>query len=631
MKHRRLNHRAVAKIRAAWLAFALAMVAPSWAAAGFDGVTLAASPGTGPGQIRLDWIGGDPIFSIYRSSLKGSVVAPGNFVGESNGHTFSDTPGTGNIFYYVVTSPCVYNPPEICDGIDNDCDGITDNPGSEASCNLPNAVPACSRGRCVVAGCLTGFGDCDGAVANGCEAPTNLAQSNSPDIFGGADVMPGYARVASITNCGGCGQTCNDGMGCTTDLCVPVASAGGATGSCRHYDRSQCASARCAGTLQPGAPPPAEPSCAGQDNDGDGLPEAWETALTDPYTGANQTAGVDLNCDGEVSDSDGDLIWHEPPAGDNRKDIYLKIDYMAPSGSETVSHAPDPNALEAVVAAFDRAGMSLHIDPFLSEVPHHAFITFPDASPTGSCGTLPDAVSFYGPVYKGDPANFDPRRRIGYHYAVFGHDSCGGNSSTEGGSGMGEIYGNDSVMSLGSLTFSSPDQRVRAEAGTLMHELGHNFGLCHGGAGDPNAASICSNADVPLKPNHVSSMNFAYELGGIERAAIPGTLGPLDPNLPVRVDFSYGVEPWLDEGFLDESVGLGVTSPPFNRDIAWHVCFGQLVRAPASGPIDWNCDGFFGPPMPVDVNGDGLISILTSSDEWGSLAYGFQCRSTFQN
>jgi len=70
---------------------------------------------------------------------------------------------------------------EICNGLDDDCDGVVDDgfdlqndPNNCGSCghvcNLPNATAGCSQGVCVVITCNPGFCDLDGIAANGCEA-----------------------------------------------------------------------------------------------------------------------------------------------------------------------------------------------------------------------------------------------------------------------------------------------------------------------------------------------------------------------------------------------------------------------------------------------------------------------------
>ncbi|NOY91673.1 MAG: hypothetical protein GXP55_10770, partial [Deltaproteobacteria bacterium] len=129
--------------------------------------------------------------------------------------------------------------PESCNGIDDDCDGSVDGAAADAECVVPNAAPACVVGRCRVATCADGFGDCDGDPANGCE----VTLSDTADHCGSCDVActpghgsascvasacvfgacdPGYAdcdadeangcetaTTADIDNCGGCGSVCD--------------------------------------------------------------------------------------------------------------------------------------------------------------------------------------------------------------------------------------------------------------------------------------------------------------------------------------------------------------------------------------------------------------------------------------
>ncbi len=633
------------------------LLLPSLASAHVDGMRVDISRGPGPDEVTLVWTGGQPTYQVFRSISPSGVISPVHLIGSSDLRTWNDASGPGLIFYYELVSPCPYNPPEICDGQDNDCDGVVDGPGSELSCTLPNALPSCSGGTCVVSGCSTGFGDCDQAPTNGCETSTHMAQSTSPSIYGGVvdqDLKPGYARVPVITNCGACGIGCDDGTACTTDLCVPVGLPGGEAGACRHYDRAQCGEARCAGPLPQGTPPPLEPACSGPDADGDGLPGAWETSQIDPYTGSGAPKGIDLNCDGEISDAGGDLIWHEAPGGDSTKDVYLEYDYMEHPPQPCVgpadclfgepcvanmcaghSDSPPPEAVADVVTAFSNQGMTLHVDPAHQALPHADLLYIP-VGPLDSCA-LPGSVSLYDPAYKGNAVNFDPRRRLGYRYAMFGHFSCADSASgvQTDASGLAEVIGNDFIVSLGGFTYQAADPSVRRRenAGTLDHELGHNLGLCHGGAAEADPNNPCSGgAAVNKKPNHISVMNYQFQLAGITRAASPGTTFPPDLVLPWRPDFSHGVEPTaLDESALDETVGLGIVTAPFDRDITRYFCLSrnETLLGPGTGPIDWNCDFLIDPNVGADINDSGgPAEVLAGSDEWGSLSFKFQCQPT---
>jgi hypothetical protein len=66
---------------------------------------------------------------------------------------------------------------------------------------------------------------------------------------------------------------------------------------------------------------------------------------------------------------------------------------------------------------------------------------------------------------------------------------------------------------------------AREQAGTLMHELGHNLGLRHGGCDDTN-----------LKPEYASVMNYEYQMEGVTRGGMRGV-----------VDYARGPEPVLDD------------------------------------------------------------------------------------
>jgi len=79
---------------------------------------------------------------------------------------------------------------EICDDLDNDCNGVVDegydkqnDPANCGTCNnqcaMPNAVPACVAGACVVAGCLPGNWDLNGDPADGCEYACQLTNAGS--------------------------------------------------------------------------------------------------------------------------------------------------------------------------------------------------------------------------------------------------------------------------------------------------------------------------------------------------------------------------------------------------------------------------------------------------------------------
>ena len=68
------------------------------------------------------------------------------------------------------------------------------------ACALPNANSACVAGACSIVSCITGFKNCDGITANGCETNINF----------------------TVNNCGNCGVVCtapNATMQCSNGIC----------------------------------------------------------------------------------------------------------------------------------------------------------------------------------------------------------------------------------------------------------------------------------------------------------------------------------------------------------------------------------------------------------------------------
>lgn len=96
---------------------------------------------------------------------------------------------------------------ENCDGSDaNGCEinvqsSVNHCGGCGKACNLPHATPACSNGSCTVSSCDSGWGDCNGSPSDGCEVDLNNT--------------PGY--------CGSCGNSCsvaNGTAGCSSGSCT---------------------------------------------------------------------------------------------------------------------------------------------------------------------------------------------------------------------------------------------------------------------------------------------------------------------------------------------------------------------------------------------------------------------------
>ena len=659
-------------------------------------------------SVTLDWTGGLPSFQVYRSATPVQVVQAAHRLGGTAGYDWGDTPPAGTIFFYQVTA-CVFNPPEICDGLDNDCDGVVDGPGSASSCNLPHATPVCTGGSCVIASCAADFSDCNTSPADGCESD-----------------------LRANPNCGSCGVDCNSGLGacarsnCANGVCQPgfnAAACAAPIGNTNSAGNCAFANANCPGAI---------------DSDGDGLSDTWEDA-----------GMIDINCDGTFDASDVIL----PRANKHVKDVYLKIAYMAGSPSSYPpllscssglvpeppdGHKPKQESIDFAIRAFAGAHLNpvakpcgltgvnslpdppcaagfscvdfaclpfcttdadcapscnqdcqsmggahcvprdggggnvcrlwrLHVDPLPSAgVEHHDIVTFVDLDPLcanttgGGSGTPDDQANYFD--YKA--ANFDPREAAFKHFVLFAHDNtcygfgspgCGhpscplilGQRPVPNTTGISEIKGNDSIVSLGvHQLLTSGQPRSHLEAGALLHELGHNLGLYHGGS-DPQ--------DTVVKVNYLSSMNVLYFNG------IPLTS---DPSLSIhdggtRLDYSHSqLSMVLDESNLSDIDGVGGIAAPYATDlIRYYVdassgacglcpddacgntqssCYFLTSGAVINGqvtPIDWGCDGsVFDIGVVSDINGSNSATELhdpTGTADWISLFYEFQCEPNY--
>jgi hypothetical protein len=118
------------------------------------------------------------------------------------------------------------------------------------ACTFANATAACRNGTCALAACNTGFADCDGDPANGCEidlramtgncgacgrvcAFANATATCAASVCALGACNAGFGNCdASATNgceintnqntlhCGRCGNRCNVGEACSNGMCV---------------------------------------------------------------------------------------------------------------------------------------------------------------------------------------------------------------------------------------------------------------------------------------------------------------------------------------------------------------------------------------------------------------------------
>jgi hypothetical protein len=94
----------------------------------------------------------------------------------------------------VPTVPTCVSPQRLCAGQCRDVERDPMNCGScSRMCDLNGAIATCDQGLCTIEMCRSGFGNCDGSPANGCEVD-----------------------LTTDAHCGGCDTRCAASMRCSS-------------------------------------------------------------------------------------------------------------------------------------------------------------------------------------------------------------------------------------------------------------------------------------------------------------------------------------------------------------------------------------------------------------------------------
>ncbi|HYI61510.1 MAG TPA: hypothetical protein VEW93_06865 [Acidimicrobiales bacterium] len=305
------------------------------------------------------------------------------------------------------------------------------------------------------------------------------------------------------------------------------------------------------------------------DDDADRLPDAVETN-TGTYLSASNTGTdptlVDTDNDGLT---DGDEVFGRTGLNLNamgarpvHKDLFVETDWLDDPACPTTGHRPTPGGLTPMIDAFANAQV---------------------ANPDGTTGIRAIVDYGQGGLYTGGnviadtdgriannsagsteftthkATHFNPARKGVFHYAIL----------TAYRGGNAEFGGDDLVIGNG-----CNDNDNIEFARVLMHELGHNFLLNHGGWTMPNNPFLSTPDE---KPNYNSIMNNLYARTG------PDT--NCDGIGDGGIGYSYGTNADLDETDLSETNGI---------------CNGV--------DIDWNASGHISNNVQEDINGDGNIN-----------------------
>jgi hypothetical protein len=204
----------------------------------------------GPGKldVTLEWTGGLPSFEIYGSGDVKAVCDANASLGVSGERIWLDFAPPGTVFYRVHSAAAA-EPPETCNGADDDCDGIADDDAGGCSAALcETCVGGACRSRCgpcedcVGGTCQTRCGACQGCL-NGACAPCNAAPcqtcvngvcASTCDEAQCLVCGPGGTCVSACATC----ETCVAGIcmdACDHDQCLACQS-----GTCRPFCDPVC-------------------------------------------------------------------------------------------------------------------------------------------------------------------------------------------------------------------------------------------------------------------------------------------------------------------------------------------------------------------------------------------------------
>jgi hypothetical protein len=318
-----------------------------------------------------------------------------------------------------------------------------------------------------------------------------------------------------------------------------------------------------------------------QDLDGDGLLNSWEQD------------GIDVNQDGRV-----DLNLATLGADPYHKDVFLEIDYIE-------HHKPFDESISKLISIFadsptqnpdGKTGISLHVE-LGDEIPHKDIISWDEESSI--------RANYLGSAEQRSDANNEniiTAKQAVYHYALFVHHTLDEEGNPKAGA-WGCQYPNckNILIAFGDPAWGTdpssdhPNGSKYIQTAVLLHELGHNFGLYHGG--------FEVEKDVDNKANYLSLMHalFLY--------AVP------------LLDYSGCELLPLDENNLNEQEGVGTSCPPGRLTGYFHE--GAFYTTQTGVPIDWNGDGDLNDTGVIaDINNDMKLTILHGHDDWSKLKFG---------
>lgn len=384
------------------------------------------------------------------------------------------------------------------------------------------------------------------------------------------------------------------------------------------------------------------------DRDGDGLPNGWEEwgSYARDLTGALHH-----------------LDLHALGADPDIKDIFVEVDAMQPLTTAEFFFNPAPltQSIAYIVDAFARQDIHLHVDygphsPLRRQIDDGTDGNIAGNHESGDWGqgnvlsetaqpylcrdkcmyySEPQCYGHLDPLWTAldriKQTNFSAERSPVFHYALFAHklynrpDAIRFCSYPDRISGLSRNIlrhvdgASDFIVSLGD-PYWAKNVTETQQAGTFMHELGHNLGLNHYGTVEEDEEN-----SLLRKPNHLSVMNYLYQTAGLV-VSEPSFLFDY-----LRYDMIT-----LTEEFLTETAGLHLAdsgiSVTYTVGARW-LCYPDpkdpeaITVTEDATTVNWDCDnGLHNTGIQFNVTGDlngktPIHSTLAAHKEWDRLVF----------
>lgn len=351
-----------------------------------------------------------------------------------------------------------------------------------------------------------------------------------------------------------------------------------------------------------------------------------EGSLDTDSDGLCDDAEAQYGCDASNVDTDGDSIidstevygaWTNdgsfidlPGSGASplHKDVFLEIDYFP-------DYAPLQEAVDMVVQAYANAPVynpdgstGIHLHAWIDDQ-----ITAEEAAAYPVLSTWEQVEALKSTYFRSELASI-------YHYALFANRTTDDRGDTSGSGYASGIPGQSLIVSLGYWNTTTQVSKLYQQAGTLMHELGHDMGLHHGGHVYASDGSLVASDDNN-KPTYLSVMSYVYQM-------TPFRMNGVDAFDYARFDIGS-----LSESALNEELGLTPIGDSTREDLAQidgiqmqyvEGTFATPVAGWASYQLDFNNDGVIGAQIsPIDLNGaNGSNDVFPNqANDWNNLQY----------